>query len=141
MALDPLTVFEAGRDSYNPLVGSFRAIVDRSVTPPVLRFQYAPSGTLAYADAFTLTAAGQLDLLRFAQPLNVKAGQVALVAGSAVVPTTAVAATSLIFLSRAVSGGTPGNLTYTPSVGVSFTIASDNPADTSTINWWILDTV
>lgn len=64
----------------------------------------------------------------------------ALSTGTVNVATTAVTASSKIFLTRAVSGGTLGNLsvgTITPATG--FDITSDNAADTSTVNWLIIN--
>lgn len=65
-------------------------------------------------------------------------GQTTLVGGTKAVSTTAVLTGDLIFLQRSAVGGVAGNLTYTISNGVSFTINSDNAADTSTVNWWII---
>lgn len=64
----------------------------------------------------------------------------ALAAGSVSVASTAVAAGSKVFLTRAVAGGTLGHLSVgviTP--GVSFTITSSDVADTSTVNWMIVN--
>lgn len=59
-SLDTLTAFEVGRDPYSPLVDSFQLILDRAAAPAVLRLQYAPAGTLAYADCLTVTPTGIL---------------------------------------------------------------------------------
>lgn len=71
---------------------------------------------------------------------NASVGASVLVGGTVTVSTTAVGATSKIFLTNGVTGGIPG----IPSVGTitggtSFIINSSNPADTSTINWWIIN--
>lgn len=62
-------------------------------------------------------------------------GSITLVAGTATFNTSAAKSTSLLFTSLKSVGGTPGRLTYTINDGVSFTINSDSPTDTSTVNW------
>lgn len=65
-------------------------------------------------------------------------GNATLVAGDATVSTTAAVTGVKIFLQRKAAGGVIGTaLTYTISSGTSFTIHSDNPSDTSTVDWWI----
>ena len=60
--------------------------------------------------------------------------------GTVTVATTAVTAASKIFLTRAVAGGTLGNLSVgTITAGTSFTITSDGATDTSTVNWLIIN--
>lgn len=64
----------------------------------------------------------------------------ALSAGSVTVSTTKVTASSKIFLTRAAASGTLGNLSVgTITAGTSFTITSDQAADASTVNWWIIN--
>lgn len=63
----------------------------------------------------------------------------AMVAGSTVVATTSAVNGRRIFLTRHVPGGTLGHLSYAINSGVGFTITSDNAADTSTVNWVIVD--
>jgi hypothetical protein len=64
----------------------------------------------------------------------------ALGTGTVTVSTTAVKTASKIFLTRAVAGGTLGNLSVGTIVdSTSFTITSDNNADTSTVNWLIIN--
>lgn len=72
---------------------------------------------------------------------NAGMGQATLVAGTVTVANTKVTANSRIFLSREQIGGTAGNLDYTIVAGVSFTINSDNAADTSSINWLLIESV
>lgn len=66
----------------------------------------------------------------------------AMVAGTITVNTTAVTASSLIFLTVNTPGGTQGVLSA-PSAsivaGTSFVINSSNAADTSTVNYWIIN--
>jgi hypothetical protein len=60
--------------------------------------------------------------------------------GTVTVATTAVTAASKIFLTRAVAGGTLGNLSVgTITANTSFTITSDSSSDTSTVNWLIIN--
>jgi|WetSurMetagenome_2_1015567.scaffolds.fasta_scaffold164149_1 hypothetical protein len=64
----------------------------------------------------------------------------AMTAGSIVVACTAVTASSIIFLTHNTAGGTMGNLTYgSINPGVGFKIDSDNVADTSTVNYLIIN--
>ena len=57
-----------------------------------------------------------------------------------VVATTAVTASSLIFLSYATAGGTQGSLSIgTVVAGTSFQIKSSANGDTSTVNWLIIN--
>lgn len=69
-------------------------------------------------------------------------GNATLVGGTVTVNTTKATATAKVLLTRKTTGGTIGTaITYTINVGVSFTITSDNPLDTSTFTWVIFDTV
>jgi hypothetical protein len=65
-------------------------------------------------------------------------GTAVLVAGTVEVATTAVAAGSIILISRLVTGGTEGHLKVgTITAGTKFVISSSDNADTSTIAWMI----
>jgi hypothetical protein len=67
------------------------------------------------------------------------AGAAVLVAGTVEVATTAVAAGSIILISRLVTGGTVGNLKVgTITAGTKFVISSDNALETSTVAWAIV---
>lgn len=78
--------------------------------------------------------------LRVAEGANAKQGTAVLVAGTLVVPNTSVTAVSRIFLTSQVPGGTTGWLGISARVvGVSFTILSSNPLDTSTVAWEIFE--
>lgn len=73
---------------------------------------------------------------------NASIGTATLVGGTVTVSTTAVTASSLIFVSRNTAGGTPGNLnapTASIVAGTSFVINSSSGTDTSTVNWWIVN--
>lgn len=71
---------------------------------------------------------------------NKRMGQSTLVAGTVVVANTSVTANTRIFISRETAGGTLGHLSISArSAGVSFTILSSSNADTSTINWLLVE--
>lgn len=65
-------------------------------------------------------------------------GEATLVAGTVTVTCQPILSTSLVILSRKTGGGMLGELTYTIVRGVSFTINSDNPLDTSVISYIIV---
>ncbi len=73
---------------------------------------------------------------------NLSMGTATLVAGTVTVATTAVKIGSRIFLSVNTPGGTQGFLSA-PSASIinnsSFVINSTNAADTSTVNWWVIN--
>jgi len=67
-------------------------------------------------------------------------GSAVLVTGTKTVSTTAVTASSLIFLTNGLVGGTVGILSIgTITAGTSFVINSSSGTDTSTVNWWIVN--
>lgn len=71
---------------------------------------------------------------------NATMGSVTLTAGGATVNTTKVTATSRIFLTSQVDGGTVGFLRVSArSAGTSFTITSSSGTDTSTVAWFIVE--
>lgn len=93
-------------------------------------------GTLA---ALVLGSGAAIDVVKTGAAAT--AGQATLVAGSVTVNTTLAdtfANGRLIFLTRVTAGGTLGLESYTVVSGVSFTINSANPLDTSTFNWFIV---
>lgn len=64
----------------------------------------------------------------------------AMTAGSITISTTAVTASSIIFLTHATTAGTLGNLYVgTITAGTSFVINSSSNTDTSTVNWLIIN--
>ena len=95
----------------------------------------------------TVTSAGDIQITTIGKGLqvktgtNAKIGQATLVGGTKTVANTSVTANSRIFLSVSTTGGTPSTLSYTKSVGTSFTITSANIADTSTIDWYIVESI
>lgn len=70
---------------------------------------------------------------------NARIGQSTMVAGTIAVSNTSITANSRIFLTVSATGGTQGILSTTKSAGVSFTINSTNAADTSTVDWYIVE--
>jgi hypothetical protein len=70
---------------------------------------------------------------------NKKLGQATLIGGTMTVSNTSVTANSRIFLSVSTAGGVQGFLSYSKSVGASFTIQSTSAADTSTVDWFIVE--
>lgn len=77
--------------------------------------------------------------LKVAEGTNGKLGSSTLVGGTVTVANTSVTASSKIFIQRRVAGGTLGNITYTRSAGVSFTINSSSATDTSVLDWHIIE--
>jgi hypothetical protein len=86
----------------------------------------------------TLTTAG--NGLKIKEGSNATMGQATLVGGTVTVNTTKVTASSRIFLTTAVAGGTLGILSVgAMTVGTSFVINSSSGTDTSTVNWIIIE--
>ena len=78
--------------------------------------------------------------LKVAEGSNAKQGTATLVAGTVTVANTSVTATSRIFLTGQVLGGTAGALNVTSRIaGTSFTVTSTNAADTSTFAYEIFE--
>lgn len=68
-----------------------------------------------------------------------RVGTATLVAGTVTVSMTSVTASTVILLTRQTAGGTLGNLTFTLSAGVSFTINSTSGTDTSTVIYQVIE--
>jgi hypothetical protein len=66
-------------------------------------------------------------------------GSATLVAGTVTVANTTVTSTSVIIPVVSTIGGFVGTLSITKNAGVGFTITSTSNADTSTINWIIIN--
>lgn len=78
--------------------------------------------------------------LNLKEGADARLGVATLVAGTLVVSTTQVGATSRIFLTCQVPGGTPGFLRVSArTAGTSFTILSSSGTDTSQVAWMIVD--
>jgi hypothetical protein len=106
------------------------------------------AGTTLTATSGAITATnGNLVLgtagnkISIATGANASAGQsAAMTAGSITISTTAVTASSLIFLTNGLVGGTPGTLSVgTITAGTSFVINSSSGSDTSKVNWIIIN--
>lgn len=102
--------------------------------------------TLTYPDASgVLYALGQPLTMGAGVPLSIaktghaRAGNATLVAGTVTVSNTTVTANTLVILTVKTAGGTVGNLTYTLSAATSFTITSDNPLETSTVTYLLIE--
>ncbi len=98
-----------------------------------------PDDALEVEGNIELVTAG--NKIKIATGSNASAGvSGAMTAGTITISTTAVTASSLIYLTHASVGGTVGVLSVgTITAGTSFVINSSNAADTSTVNWWIVN--
>lgn len=116
-------------------------------TPGFTVFQDLTAGALgAFAQLTGAAFTGPVDIavagkgLQVAEGSNAKQGTAVLVAGSKVVPNTAVTASSRIFLTSNADGGTPGWLRVSArTAGTSFTITSSSGTDTSTVAYEIFE--
>ena len=89
-------------------------------------------------DDFSIQTAGKG--LKIKEGTNAKMGLSTLVGGTVVVSTTAVTASSRIFLTCQTPGGTPGFLRVSArTAGTSFTILSSSGTDTSDVAWLIME--
>jgi len=78
--------------------------------------------------------------ISFKEGSNARMGQSVLVAGTVTVSNTSVTASSRIFLTNAITGGTVGVLSVgTITAATSFVINSSSVLDTSTVNWVIFE--
>lgn len=67
-------------------------------------------------------------------------GSAVLAAGtSGAIANATITASTKIFLSRSLTGGTEGTLSSVKAAGVSFTINSSNALDTSTVDWLLIE--
>jgi hypothetical protein len=93
--------------------------------------------SLTTAD-FRIVTAGRG--LRVPEGTNAKMGTATLVGGAATVSNTSVTATSRIYLTSQVDGGTPGFLRVsTRTAGTSFVITSSSGTDTSTVAYMLVE--
>lgn len=115
----------------NPMTDATNATEDADIV-----FSAIKAGALT--EALRVTSVGKLVIPTGS---NTSAGvSGAMTAGSITISTTAVTASSLIFLSVATPGGTQGFLSVgTIVAGTSFVINSSGATDTSTVNWWIVN--
>lgn len=98
-----------------------------------------PADTLSVNGSLNLITAG--NKLKITTGTNASAGTGTLVGGTVTISTTAVTASSLIFLTDTASSLTNvGVLSVTAkSAGTSFTVTSTNVLDTGTFNWLIIN--
>lgn len=101
-------------------------------------FVLQANGNARIAGDITLPTAG--NKLNITTGSNASIGTSTLVGGTVTVSTTAVTASSKIFLTVGVTGGTLGNLSIgTVTAGTSFVINSTSGTETSQVNWWIIN--
>lgn len=87
-----------------------------------------------------LTLGSSGDKIKIATGSNASVGTATLVAGTVTVNTTAVTASSRIFVTVSTPGGTQGFLSIgTITANTSFVVNSTNAADTSTFSYWIIN--
>lgn len=67
-----------------------------------------------------------------------RVGNATLVGGTKAVADTSVTAGTIVTLSRKTIGGAAGNLTYTVSAGVGFTVTSSSGTDTSVVSYYLI---
>lgn len=72
---------------------------------------------------------------------NAKIGTAVLVGGTVTVANTSVTANSRIFFTVSTVGGTQGLLRYTKIAATSFTVTSTTALDTSTLDWYIVESI
>lgn len=98
------------------------------------------SGLVTVNGSLTLSTAG--NKLSIATGTNASVGTATLVGGTVTVSTTAVTASSKIFLTDATTGALTNvgsQSVGTIVAGTSFVINSTNPLDTSNVNWFIIN--
>lgn len=142
--------------SVTSIAGTTSQIVASSATGAVTLSIAAPFVAPGSITAATFVSAangdltstnGNLNLVTTGKKINIAVGTNAstgksagMTAGTITIPTTAVTANSLIFLTNAAPSGGIGFLsvgTITPSA--NFVINSTNAGDTSQVNWWIIN--
>lgn len=98
----------------------------------------ASANVLATDDDLAFNTTGKS--IKVKEGTNAKMGIATLVAGGATVATTAVTSTSRIFMTVQVPSGSVGAPRVASRVaGTSFTIASSQPTDTSTVAWLLIE--
>jgi hypothetical protein len=97
-------------------------------------------GAITATDHITISTAGKG--LRIKMGANAKMGQAILTGGTVTISTTAITASSLVFLSNGQAGGVPGVLSEDAAsrvAGTSFKVDSTSAADASGVNWLIIE--
>jgi hypothetical protein len=102
---------------------------------------------VAAATVFKIDNTGSIFLAGLASRIKQKTGtnggigSAVLVAGTVTVANTSVTANTQVRYARKTIGGTVGNMSYTISAGVGFTLASSSNTDTSTIDWELIEVI
>lgn len=153
------TLIEAGSGTHAVLAGALidpPSITGGSATvtnTASLYISNAPSATVTGTNNAILVAAGDTRLsngnlflgtagnkINITTGSNASVGTSTLVGGTVTVSTTAVTASSKIFVTVGVAAGTQGNLSIgTVTAGTSFVINSTSGTETSQVNWWIIN--
>ncbi|HLF15635.1 MAG TPA: hypothetical protein VI932_12180, partial [Bacteroidota bacterium] len=146
----------AGGFSIEALAGNIRFFTGGSRSAANERMRITSTGFVGINDttpSFQLDVAGDIASgtgnlivstagkgLNVKEGANARMGTATLAGGIATVSTTAVTATSRIFVLSQTDGGTPGFLRVTTiTAATSFVITSSNALDTSTVAWIIFD--
>jgi hypothetical protein len=149
----------AGLNATDPTFTSAALIADNSdQTSPIALFRdngtviatIADGAKMRIGDATTptevLDVVGNLSLVTAGNKIKITTGSNASVGtgtlsgGTVTVSTTAVSASSLIFIQYTGSLTNSGQLTISAkSAGTSFTVTSTNASDANTFNWWIIN--
>ena len=131
----------AGGGSGTPGAGGNIVFKTASTTSQVEHFRVRNTGNAAVtAGSFEVVTAGQG--LQVKGGSNCKLGTSALTAGTVTVANTAVTANSRIFLTAQNNAGTPGFLSITTiTAGTSFVVKSSSNTDTSTVAWFIVESI
>jgi hypothetical protein len=137
----------AGLNTTDPTFTSAALLVDNSsTTSPIAVMRDNGSAVWTLADGADVTQTGNLIIsvvgkgVQIKSGSNARGGNATLVGGTVTVSNTSVTANTLVILTRKTAGGTIGTaITYTLSAGVSFTINSDNPLDTSTFTYYLVE--
>jgi len=100
----------------------------------------AVTGNETVSGNLSLTGAGSKLLINAGTPASASVGtSAAMTAGVVTVASTAVTAASIIIYARRIGGGTQGNVEISAQTAGSFTLTSNNVADTSTFNYEIIN--
>lgn len=131
------TVGGDAQDRYRVMSGGFTEWGDGTSARDVNLYRSA-ANVLATDDDLAFTTLGKS--IKVKEGANAKMGVATLVTGAATVNTSAVTATSRIFLTVQTAGGTQGFLRISArNAGVSFTITSTSASETSTVAWLIVE--
>jgi hypothetical protein len=131
------TVGGDAQDRYRVMSGGLTEWGDGTSARDVNLYRSA-ANILATDDDLAFTTLGKS--IKVKEGANAKMGVATLVTGAATVNTSAVTATSRIFLTVQTAGGTQGFLRISArNAGVSFTITSTSASETSTVAWLIVE--